>query len=84
MKKQKTYLILTLLGSILFGIVLPVALGVKDLTLIAICFSSIWVIYTVLLLITAFMVKSSLRIKASRKNGVTIVKYEPLNAGKKK
>ena len=76
MKKQKTYLIVTLLVSILFGIVLPVVLGVRDLTLIAITFSLVWFLYAVLLLITTFMVKPGLRIKASRQNGVTEVKYE--------
>ena len=76
MKKQKTYLIVTLLVSILFGIVLPVVLGVRDLTLIAITFSLVWFLYAVLLLITTFIVKPGLRIKASRQNGVTVVKYE--------
>jgi len=76
MKKQKTYLIVTLLVSILFGIVLPVVLGVRDLTLIAITFSLVWFLYAVLLLITTFMVKPGLRIEASRQNGLTVVKYE--------
>ncbi len=84
MKNQKTHLIVTLLGSILFGTVLPVALGTKDLILIAICFSSVWFIYVVLLLITTFLIKPNLRIKANRQNGVTVVRYELQNAGKKK
>jgi uncharacterized membrane protein len=84
MKKQKIYLIFTLLISSLFGIILPLALGVKDLPLIAICFSSVWVIYAVLLLITTFLIKPNLKIKATRKNGVNVVRYELVNAGKKK
>ena len=84
MKKQRTYLISTLLISFLFGIILPLALGVKDLTVIAICFSSVWVIYAVLLLITTFLIKPNLKIKATRKNGVNVVRYELVNAGKKK
>ena len=81
---MKKYLLLTLVISILVGIILPLALGVKDLTLIAICFSSVWFIYAVLLLITTFLIKPGLKIKASRQNGVTVVRYELQNAGKKK
>jgi len=84
MKKQKIYLILTLLISSLFGIILPLFLGVKDLTLIAICFSSVWFIYAVLLLITTFLIKPGLRIKATRQNGISVLRYELVNAGKKK
>ena len=81
---MKKYLILTAVISILVGIILPLALGVKDLTLIAICFSSVWFVYAVLLLITTFLIKPGLKIKASRKDGVTVVRYELLNTGKKK
>jgi hypothetical protein len=45
MKNPKTYFSLTLFISILFGILLPLALGVKAPTLIAISFCSIWFIY---------------------------------------
>ncbi len=65
MKKQKTHLRLTLIISILFGIILPLVLGVKDLTLIAICFSSVWFIYAISLLISTFLIKPGLRIKVS-------------------
>jgi uncharacterized membrane protein len=84
MEKQRTYLIPTLLISFLFGIILPLALRVKDLTLIAICFSSLWFIYVVVLLITTFLIKPGLRIKVGRQNGATVVRYELLNTGKKK
>jgi hypothetical protein len=59
---MKRYLILTLVISILVGITLPLALGVRDPTLIAICFSSVWFLYAVLVLI-AFLIKPGLRIK---------------------
>jgi uncharacterized RDD family membrane protein YckC len=83
MKKEKTYLRLTIILPILFGIILPLALGVRDLTLIAICFSSVWLIYAVLMLVTTFLIKPGLRIKASRQKGVMVVRYELLNSGKK-
>jgi hypothetical protein len=73
---MKNYLILSLKVSILVGIILPFILGVKDLTLIAICFSSASLIYVVLLLITTFLIKPSLRINVSRQNGATVVRYE--------
>ena len=72
---MKKYLILTLTISILVGIILPLALGVKDLTLISLCFSSLWFIYAVLLLITTFLIKRGLRINLSRQNGATVVRY---------
>jgi|GEM_PF-4607299 len=37
-KREKNYIRLTLLVSILFGIILPLVLGIKDLTYIAIFF----------------------------------------------
>jgi hypothetical protein len=80
---MKKYLALTLVISILVGIILPLALGVKDPTLIAITFSLVWFLYAVLLFITTFLIKP-LKIKASRQNGVTVVRYELLNAEKKK
>ena len=81
---MKKYLALTLVISILVGIILPLALGVKDPTLIAITFSLVWFLYAVLLFITTFLIKPNLKIKASRQNGVTVVRYELLNAEKKK
>jgi hypothetical protein len=79
---MKKYLVLTLVTSILVGIILPLALGVRDLTLIAICFTLVWFIYAVLLLITTFMVKPGLRINVSRQNGVAVVRYELLDSKK--
>ena len=83
-KKQRNYLTLTLIISILFGILLPLALGVKDPMLIATTFSMVWVIYAIGLLVTVFLVKPGLKIRASRKNGVTVVRYELANAEKKR
>jgi uncharacterized membrane protein len=84
MNKQHFYFIPTLVISILFGILLPLVLGVKDPMLIATTFSMVWVLYAIILLVIVFLVKPGLKIKASRKNGVTVVRYELLNSGKKK
>jgi uncharacterized membrane protein len=84
MKKRKTYLSLTVILSVFFGIILPLVLGVKDPMLIATTFSMVWVIYAIILLVTVFLIRPGLTIKASRKNGVTVVRYELLNPGKKK
>jgi membrane protein implicated in regulation of membrane protease activity len=78
---KKTF-ILTLVIS-LFGIILPLALGVKDFMLIATTFSMVWVIYAIVLLVTVFLIKPGLKIRASRKDGVTMVRYELSNSGKK-
>jgi hypothetical protein len=84
MEKRKTYLSLTVILSVFFGIILPLALGVKDPMLIATTFSMVWVIYAIILLVTVFLIKPGLKIKANRKNGVTLVRYELLNPGKKR
>jgi uncharacterized membrane protein YhaH (DUF805 family) len=84
MKKQRSYFILTLLVSVLFGIVLPLLLGVKDPMLIATTFSMVWVLYAIILLVVVFLIGPGLKIKASRKNGLTVVRYELLSPGKKK
>ena len=76
MKKQRTYFCLPVLASIVFGIILPVGLVLKDPTLISITFSLVWFIYVILMIATTFLINAGLRIKASRQNGLTIVRYE--------
>jgi hypothetical protein len=81
---MKKYLTLTLVISILAGIILSLALGVKDLTLIAISFYSVWFVYAVILLIVTFLVKPGLKIKAYNRNGAKVVTYELNNSTRKK
>jgi hypothetical protein len=79
---MKKYLILTLVTSILCGIILPLTLRVKDLTLIAISFCSVWFVYAILLIVT-FLVKSGLKIKAYNRDGAKVVTYELNNSTRK-
>ena len=81
---MKKYLTLTPVISILAGIILSLALGVKDLTLIAISFCSVWFVYAVILLIVPFLVKPGLKIKAYNRNGAKVVTYELNNSTRKK
>jgi hypothetical protein len=81
---MKKYLTLTLVISILAGIMLSLALGVKDLTLIAISFCSVWFVYAVILLIVTSLVKPGLKIKAYNRNGAKVVTYELNNSARKK
>ena len=81
---MKKYLILTLIISILLGIILPLALGVKDLTLIAISFCSVWLVYAAILLIVTFLVKPGLKIRAYNRNGAKVVTYELNNSTRMK
>jgi uncharacterized membrane protein len=83
-RKVKYYFSLTLLISILLGIIVPLVLGVKDPMLIATISSMVWVLYAIILLVTVFLVRPGLKLKASRENGVTVVRYELLNPGKKR
>jgi uncharacterized protein (DUF58 family) len=78
-KAQKSYFKVTLLISILLGIILPFVMGVNDPTLIAVALSFIWFIYAFLLLVTTFLFRPSLRIKVSRQNGVSVARYELRN-----
>ena len=84
MNKQKFYFGFTLIISVSLGILLPLVLGLKDPMLIATTFTLVWVLYAIILLVTVFLVKPGLKIKASRKDGVTVVRYELLNPGKKR
>ena len=47
--------------------------------LIAVIFCAFWFIYAVLLLVTTFLFRPSLRIKVSRQNGVSVAQYELRN-----
>ena len=57
MKRPRYYFRTTLLISILLGIVLPLVLGVKDPIYIAISFSLVWAIYSLILLGYVFLVE---------------------------
>ena len=61
MKKQKTYLRLTLVLSVLFGIILPLAVGVKDILVVSLIFSSIWFVYVIVLWIRVFFSSEALK-----------------------
>ncbi len=54
---MKKYLVLTLIISVLVGILLPLTVGVKDLTHIAIIFCSVWAIYLIILFGYVFLVE---------------------------
>ena len=54
---QRHLIKLTALISVLFGIILPLILWIKDSTYIAIFFTSIWVLCSLILLGYVFLVK---------------------------
>jgi len=74
-KRERNYIRLTLLISILVGIILPIALGVNDPTYIAIFFTLVWVLYIVIRWI-AFLIRPELKIKVLRHKNQTIVGFE--------
>lgn len=76
--------VLTLIVSILLGIVLPLVLGVKDFTLIAFFFTFVWFIYAVGLLIFSFLVRPGLRIKVLQRKNPTILKYKLRDSSKER
>ena len=84
MRNHKFYFTLTLIASVLFGIVLPLALRIKDPTLIAISFSSVWFIYAMIIFITVFLIKPGFRIRVIQRKNPTIVRYDILDSGKKR
>jgi hypothetical protein len=57
MRNQRNFFILTLVVSILLGIILPLALGVKDPVYIAISFTLVWAIYSIILLGYVFLIE---------------------------
>ena len=80
-KRKKNYIRLTLLISILFGIILPLALGIKDLTYIAILFTLVWILYIIIRWI-AFLIRPELKIKVLQYKNPTIVRFELSDASK--
>jgi hypothetical protein len=78
---QRHFIRLTLLISILFGIIPPLALGVKDPTYIAIFFTSVWVLYIVIRWV-AFFIRPELKIKVLRHKNPTIVRFELNDSGR--
>ena len=55
----------TFVISILVGIILPLALGVKDPTLIAITFGLVWFVYSVYLFVSTFFSRKALKMRKS-------------------
>jgi len=82
-KKQKNYIRLTLLISILLGIILPLILGVKDPTYIAIFFSFVWVLYIVIRWIV-FLIRPELKIKVIHHKDPAVVIFELNDSGRNK
>jgi uncharacterized membrane protein len=78
MKKQKVYIGLILLLSVLVGIILPLAIGIKDPLLIVYIFTSVWFIYALVIFVTVFLIRPGLKINPNRRNGVTVVRFELL------
>ncbi len=81
-KREKTYVGLTLVISILVGIILPLVMVRRPidwdwfLYLAAIGFTLVWVIYAIVILINTFFGRERLRIKVIRDKNPTIVRYE--------
>lgn len=83
MRKQRNFIRLTILISILLGIILPLTLGVRDPVYIAISFSSVWFLYIVTRWV-AFLIRPELKIKVLRYKNPTIVRFELNDSGENK
>ncbi len=70
MRSLKTYFWLALFISILFGIVLPLVLGVRDIMVFAFLFTLIWLIYAITLLIWVFLITGRKNLKKRLKEGI--------------
>jgi len=65
MRRQKTYLGLTLLVSVPLTIILPLAAGIKNIYWIALILTLIWFIYSVNLFVSTFFSRESLKKRKS-------------------
>jgi len=83
MKKQRTYFRFTLLTLILIGISILLSLEVKGSTLVAISFTSVWVLYIIIRWI-AFLIRPELKIKVIRHKNPMIVIFELNDSGRNK
>jgi hypothetical protein len=82
-EKTKTLYQAHIIGLHLGGIILPLSLGVKDPTYIAIFFGLVWILYVIIRWI-AFLIRPELKIKVLRHKNPTIVTFELNDSGKKK
>ena len=73
---EKKILQATLMISVLVAMILPLALGVKEPTLIAIFSSLIWFVYAALILVNTFLGKGRLKIKVIHRKDPTVVRFE--------
>jgi hypothetical protein len=74
--RQRNFIGFTLLISILLGILLPLALGVRDPALIATTFTLVWFLYAMILFIYVFLIRRGLKIKILRHKNPATVRYE--------
>ena len=70
MRRQRNFIKLTLVVSILAGILFPLALGVKDSTLIVITFCSVWFIYAIIFFVNTFLITGRRNLKKRVEDGI--------------
>ncbi len=71
MKSPRTYFRLALIVSILFGVALPLAFGVKNVRLFGVLFTFIWLIYAITLFVWVFLITGRRDLKKRLKDGIT-------------
>jgi len=70
MRNEKVYMGLALAISIFFGIILPLTFGIRDLQLVAIIFSSIWLVFLAGYFVNTLMIKGRRNLKKRLKEGI--------------
>jgi 4-hydroxybenzoate polyprenyltransferase len=65
MRRQKTYLGLTLLVSVSLVIILPLVAGIKDIYWIGLIFTLVWFVYSVYLFVSTFFSREALKMRKS-------------------
>jgi hypothetical protein len=69
MRKKEVYIELLLAISIFFGIILPIVFGIRDVQLVVITFSSMWLIFTAVYFVSTFL-KGRRNLKKRLKEGI--------------
>ena len=70
MRRQRNFIKLTFVVSILAGVLLPLALGVEDPTLIVITFCSVWFIYAIIFFVNTFLITGRRNLKKRVEDGI--------------
>ena len=69
MKRRRVYIALIISIATLFGIIVPIAIGIRDIQLVASIFLAIWFIFAASFFVNTFLIRGRRDLKRGLKEG---------------